>query len=156
MKSPLPLLAACAPLLIACEAPSPDTVASMDYAADAQRIAKTSIIIDTHIDVPMRVYSKPQDVSVATDGGDFDYPRAVAGGLNAPFMSIYTDPKLEAEGRSREVADELIDVVEAIVASAPEKFAIAASPADVREHFEQGIVSLPMGYLRSRAIAWTR
>ena len=148
MKNPIPLLAACVPLLIACEAPSPDTsdtFASMDYAADAQRIARTSIIIDTHIDVPMRVHSKPQDVSVATDGGDFDYPRAVAGGLNAPFMSIYTDPKLEAEGRSREVANELIDVVEAIVASAPENFAIATSVADVREHFEQGIMSLPLG-----------
>jgi membrane dipeptidase len=145
MNYSIPLLATCATLLIACETPSSDTVAAMDYAAEAQRIARTSIIIDTHIDVPLRLHSKPQDVSIATDGGDFDYPRAVAGGLNAPFMSIYTDPQLEAEGRSREVAEELIDVVEGIVASAPDKFAIAVSPANVREHFGQGIMSLPMG-----------
>lgn len=145
MRNSIPLLAACASLLIACKVPSPESATTMDYTAEAQRIAKTSIIIDTHVDVPMRVHSKPQDVSVATDSGDFDYPRAVAGGLNAPFMSIYTDPQLEAEGRSREVAEELIDVVDAIVAGAPEKFAIATSPEDVREHFEQGIMSLPMG-----------
>ncbi|MDX1507531.1 MAG: dipeptidase, partial [Woeseiaceae bacterium] len=86
-----------------------------------------------------------QDVSAATDSGDFDYPRAVAGGLNAPFMSIYTEAELEAEGRSREVANQLIDLVEKIVASAPDKFAIARSTADVREHFRQGLISLPLG-----------
>ena len=29
------------------------------------------------------------DLSVRTDGGHFDYPRAKEGGLDAPFMSIY-------------------------------------------------------------------
>jgi len=116
-----------------------------NYAADASRIAISSIIVDTHIDVPMRVSQKPQDVSRSTDSGDFDYPRAVAGGLNVPFMSIYTDPKLEAENQSRETADGLIDIVEGICNSAPDKYVIALSPADVREHFENGLISLPMG-----------
>jgi membrane dipeptidase len=60
-------------------------------------------------------------------------------------MSIYTAADLEVEGRSRDAADELIDIVEKVVADSPDKFAIARSPADVRTHFEQGIVSLPMG-----------
>ena len=118
---------------------------AVDFAAEAQRTAKSSIIVDTHVDVPYRLHQNPQDVSVATPTGDFDYPRALAGGLNAPFMSIYTAPALEAEGRSREVADELIDIVEGMVATAPDKFAIARSPAEVREHFENGIMSLPLG-----------
>lgn len=122
------------------EAPSPT-----DYATEAWRIAKDSIIIDAHVDVPYRLARAPQDVSQATVSGDFDYPRAVAGGLNAPFMSIYTPASLEAEGRSREVAEELIDTVEAIVANAPDKFAIATSVADVRKHFETGLMSLPLG-----------
>ncbi len=54
----------------------------------AQEIAKTSIIIDTHIDVPYRLNEKWADVSKATEDGNFDHPRAVEGGLNAPFMSI--------------------------------------------------------------------
>lgn len=139
------ILTAYALLIAGCLESQPVNVTNVDYAAAAQQIADSSIIVDTHIDVPMRVHAKPQDVSRATDGGDFDYPRAVSGGLNAPFMSIYTDPKLEAEGRSYEMAEELIDVVEAIVTNAPDKFAIARSPAEVREQFANGIVSLPLG-----------
>ena len=82
---------------------------------------------------------------MATESGDFDYPRAVAGGLNAPFMSIYTAAALEAEGRSYEEAGKMIDLVEDVVATSSGKFALAGSPNDVRRHFEQGMISLPMG-----------
>ena len=114
-------------------------------APDANEIARTNIIVDTHIDLPYRLADTPADISQATDGGDFDYPRAVSGGLNAPFMSIYTPPKLEAEGGSKEVADELIDMVEGFAEQWPDKFAIARSPADVREQFAAGIMSMPLG-----------
>jgi membrane dipeptidase len=114
-------------------------------APDASEIATTSIIVDTHIDVPYRLEAIPVDISQATDDGDFDYPRAVSGGLNAPFMSIYTPASLEAEGGSKELADRLIDMVEGFAKQWPEKFAIALSPADVRGQFAAGIMSLPMG-----------
>jgi len=117
----------------------------VDNTALAAELAKDSIIIDTHIDVPYRLVDAWEDVSVATDGGDFDYPRAVAGGLNAPFMSIYTPAGLEAEGRSKEVAESLIDLVNRIVAESPDKFAIALSPDDVEAQFAAGLISLPMG-----------
>ena len=148
MNPKISILTACAALLTACEIPAPSTTSAPqtdDLAVEAKRIAESSVIVDTHIDVPMRIHAQPQDVSASTESGDFDYPRAVAGGLNAPFMSIYTDAKLEAAGGSRELADELIDAVEAMVANAPDKFAIASSVADVRAHFEQGIMSLPLG-----------
>lgn len=126
--------------------PAGDSAASTPgYAAEAQRIAASSIIVDTHIDVPYRLKGRPADVTQRTGTGDFDYPRAVQGGLNAPFMSIYTPADLEAKGESRQAADELIDIVEGIVAAAPDKFAIATSVADVRSQFEAGLVSLPMG-----------
>lgn len=116
-----------------------------DTGAEALRIARQSIIVDTHIDVPYRLHNKPDDVTVATESGDFDYPRALAGGLNAPFMSIYTPASMEAPGNSRALADSLINSVEAIVERAPEKFAIALSPADIREQFAAGLISLPLG-----------
>jgi membrane dipeptidase len=128
-------------LLLGCDQPDP----VVDYAAEARRIAETSIIVDTHIDLPLRLHSKSEDVTQPTASGDFDYPRAVAGGLNAPFMSIYTDPGLESEGQSRIVAEELIDIVEALAKEASDKFAIARSPAEVRNQFEHGLMSLPMG-----------
>jgi membrane dipeptidase len=112
---------------------------------DANAIALNSIIVDTHVDVPYRLVNSLADISEATNDGDFDYPRAVSGGLNAPFMSIYTPSILEAEGRSREVAEELINMVEGFAQQWPDKFAIARSPADVRNQFEIGIISMPLG-----------
>jgi membrane dipeptidase len=123
-------------------APAP---APVDLAAQAMDIAQNSIIIDTHIDVPYRLHDGWDDVSEATEGGDYDYPRAKAGGLNAPFMSIYTPAGLEAEGRSKEVAEELIDLVNRIVNESPDKYAIALSPADIEDQYAHGLISLPMG-----------
>ncbi|NQV86590.1 MAG: membrane dipeptidase, partial [Woeseiaceae bacterium] len=117
----------------------------VDTLIEAKRIAKTSIIVDTHIDVPYRLEFTPADISIATDTGDFDYPRAQNGGLNAPFMSIYTPASLEAEGRSKVIANGLIDIVEEIVDRSPDKFAIALSPSDVRKQFAAGLISFPLG-----------
>ena len=120
---------------------------STSYSASekAVNIAKDTIIVDGHIDVPYRVKNQWVDVTKATDDGDFDYPRAVKGGLNAPFMSIYVPASLDNSPESTQLAHLLIDSVEAIVARAPDKFAIAKSPSDVKAHFEKGIISLPMG-----------
>jgi membrane dipeptidase len=136
------ITAAC--LLAACGNDKTQTT-TVDYDAEARRIAGTSIIVDTHVDVPYRLRSRPADISEATEGGDFDYPRAVEGGLNAPFMSIYTPGASEEEGTAYDIAESLIDAMEAIVAESPDKFAIAASVADVRAHFEAGLISLPLG-----------
>ncbi|MDH3410590.1 MAG: dipeptidase [Gammaproteobacteria bacterium] len=132
-------------LFAACDRSVEGTNEARDLAAEARRIAASSIIVDTHIDVPYRIEAQPDDISVATDSGDFDYPRAVSGGLNAAFMSIYTPAELEAENASREAAEQLIDLVEAFVNAAPDKFAIALSVSDVREHFSRGLISLPLG-----------
>ena len=138
-------------LVAACGPGQQDDIASgessapVDLTAQAMEIAKNSIIIDTHIDVPYRIEDAWEDVSEATDGGDYDYPRARAGGLNAPFMSIYTPARLEEEGRSKEVAEKLIDLVNRIVDESPDKYAIALSPADVEEQFARDFISLPMG-----------
>ncbi len=125
--------------------PQDPVPATPDSAQQAQAIALNSIIVDTHIDVPYRLEEEWADVSLATDGGDFDYPRAVAGGLNVAFMSIYTPADLEAEGGSKTLAESLIDGVQKIAADAPAKFAIAYSPEDVDRHFREGLISLPMG-----------
>jgi len=111
----------------------------------ARSIAKHSIVIDTHIDVPYRLEEKYDDVSQATSAGDFDYPRALAGGLDAPFMSIYIPAEFEKKGGGLALADQLIDRVEAVVGRAPEKFALAYTVADIKRNFKDGKISLPMG-----------
>jgi membrane dipeptidase len=102
--------------------------------------------------VPYRLEEDYEDVSKATAQGDFDYPRAVKGGLNAAFMSIYIPSKLQKVGGSKALADKLIDDVEAIVKQSPEKFALAYSTTQVKENFAKGIVSLPMGMENGSAI----
>jgi membrane dipeptidase len=94
--------------------------------------------------VPYRLNEKWEDVSLSTPAGDFDYLRAVAGGLNAPFMSIYIPAENETEA-AREVADMLIGLVNRIVDDSPDKFAIPFSTDDVRQQFSAGLISLPMG-----------
>ena len=120
---------------------------SAEYQASekAQTLAKSSIIVDGHIDVPYRLQEGWVDVTTATVDGDFDYPRAKQGGLNAPFMSIYTPASLGGTDESTALAHRLIDYVEAIVGRAPNKFAIAKSTKDLLEHFAAGIISLPLG-----------
>ena len=111
----------------------------------ARLLAQDAIIVDGHIDVPYRLRETPDDVGLATATGDFDYPRARAGGLDAPFMSIYIPAALQTTGGAKALADSLIDMVEGIVAAHPDKFARAASPAAVRANHTAGLISLPLG-----------
>ncbi|MFD2631952.1 dipeptidase [Idiomarina piscisalsi] len=111
----------------------------------AINLAHEYLLIDTHIDVPYRIRDKWDDVSVATKDGDFDYPRAVEGGLDAPFMSIYIPASYEESGGSVQLAHELIDGMEALVARAPDKFAMAYSTDDIRENKEKGLMSIALG-----------
>lgn len=121
-----------------------------DPQAVAQALAQELIIVDGHIDVPWRLHEaaaegKPvDDVTRATEGGDFDLPRARAGGLDAPFMSIYVPAALEKKGAKKK-ADALIELVEGLVARAPDDLALARSPAEVRANTAAGKLSLPMG-----------
>jgi membrane dipeptidase len=140
-------------LLTGCQQDTtPTTPTDADLQAEAVRLAQEILIIDTHIDLPYRLNEKMDDVSVQTEDGQFDYVRAVQGGLNAAFMSIYIPASLQEEGGARELADGLIDIVEQIEAQAPDKFVIARSVADVRASFAQGLFALPMGIENGAAI----
>jgi len=116
---------------------------SLKTRADA--IAKRALIVDTHIDVPYRLRNAYQDVTQSTDGGDFDLPRAQTGGLNVPFMSIYIPADYEVSGGGWQLANELIDSVEALAARAPNQFALARSTNDLKSQQRAGQISLAMG-----------
>ncbi len=134
-------------LLLVTSNPLMASDAAIQAGEHAKQIAKQALLIDTHIDVPYRIAEKWDDVSQATDGGDFDYPRAVKGGLNAPFMSIYIPANLEKEGKGKsyQLANQLIDSMEALAQRAPDKFAMAYSTADVEKQFNAGKISIAMG-----------
>ncbi len=131
----LPALAA--PVLVSAE--------ETGLAATASMLAQRALIVDTHIDVPYRLFEEWEDVTQSTEDGDFDYLRARSGGLNIPFMSIYTPAEAEEEGTSYALANRLIDSVEALVGRAPGKFVIVKTTQDANKAMENGLIGLAMG-----------
>ena len=141
MRLALPLVAV-ALLASGCASTAPSTV---DFSARAAALAQDALIVDTHIDVPYRLADTPDDVSVRTATGDFDHPRAIAGGLDVAFMSIYIPASYQETGGARALADSLIDMVEGIAEAAPAKFAVVRSVDDVTRLRQPGRVLLALG-----------
>jgi membrane dipeptidase len=111
----------------------------------ATELSKKILIIDTHVDIPYRIKSSREDISVRTENGHFDYVRAIEGGLNSAFMSIFVPAKFEETGGSYEFADTLIDMIEEIGKNYPDKFVVAYSTEDVLKYRNSDVVTLPMG-----------
>ncbi|WP_374763530.1 dipeptidase [Yunchengibacter salinarum] len=122
-----------------------DTADQANMAETARKLALETIIVDGHIDVPYRLNRNWVDVSTAAPDGDFDHPRAEKGGLNAPFMSIYTPAEYGDSQKATDHANAMIDIVERIVSEAPDKFAIAKSVAEVQAITDAGKIALPLG-----------
>jgi len=86
-------------------------------------------------------------------GGDFDFPRAQRGGLNAAFMSIYIPASVDAEGGAAALADKLIDDVETLTIGHADKFTMAHCAADVSKAANSGRIALPLGMENGGPIA---
>lgn len=108
-------------------------------------LAHKFIITDGHVDLPWRLTKGMENISLRTEGGDFDYIRAKEGGLDAPFMSIYVPASYQETGGAKAKADSIIDLVESLANDYPDKFALAFSPDDVEKYFSEGKIALPMG-----------
>ena len=123
-----------------------------DRLSIAKEIAQNTIMVDGHVDLPYRMkvggftlQREILDVSVRTDGGNFDFPRSKEGGLDAPFMSIYIPAIYQERGGAKALADSLILMTERLVNTWPDKFALAFSPDDIKKNTEEGKISFPMG-----------
>lgn len=149
------LLASLALILFisACSEPKEKQTDQVDFSAKAKELAQEFIIVDGHVDLPYRmeqggfmVQQKVLNVSVDAADGNFDYPRAKAGGLDAPFMSIYIPSQYQyIDGYAKKFADSLITMTKQLANTYPDQFAMAYSPADVEANFKAGKISLPMG-----------
>jgi membrane dipeptidase len=116
--------------------------ADAELKSRAQKLAQTLLLIDTHLDTPWEVHKKWYDISVRAEKGQFDYVRARQGGLNAAFMVAYIAPEYEEKGGARALADQMIDDVKGYVQKWPDKFALAASPQEIRSQFGGGCITL--------------
>ena len=135
----------------ACES-EPKELTDEQLMEKATELAQKYIMVDGHVDLPYRMQvggftlrREPLDVSVRTDGGNFDFPRSKSGGLDAPFMSIYIPSRYQQLGGAADLADSLIRMTERLTKQWPDKFAMAYSPDDIEKNFAAGLISLPMG-----------
>lgn len=123
-----------------------DSPSVTDAEQRGRALAQRHLIVDTHIDVPFRLYNDNRvDISRATEDGDFDYPRAREGGLDALFMSIYIPAEVDEAGGARAFAEELIDGVRNLTANYPDKFALATCTTDVLAAKAEGLIAMPLG-----------
>ena len=123
-----------------------DTVEGTDSTERARSLAQRHLIVDTHIDAPYRLYRDPgADLASTVGEREFDYPRAREGGLDVAFMSIFTPARAADAGESRQIADELVDLIEALAAEHPTKFAVATCTRDVERLRGSGVVALALG-----------
>jgi membrane dipeptidase len=105
-------------------------IAANAFATNAKQLAQDAIIVDTHIDAPTELLKEWQDLGEKSSR-EFDYAKAREGGLDIAFMSIYTSPNEDAQGKARQVANMQIDSIEALVQRHPDKFAVLKSPNDL-------------------------
>lgn len=123
---------------------SADSVPVKNFKQMAEELAQKTIIVDGHVDLAYRLLEHWEDVTQPTYFGNFDYPKAKQGGLNAPFISIYVPVAYENNGAKRH-AFRQIEMIKKLADDHPDKFAIATNPDQIRSNFEQGLISFPMG-----------
>jgi len=111
----------------------------------AKQLCKDFVTVDTHIDLPSWLYDEWFDVSQLSNNGEIDYPRAVEGGLDVAFMSIYTSPSLEGTGKSKVKADSMIALVHKIVSEWPDKFSFITSTSEIPSQINKGKILFTMG-----------
>ena len=154
MKFKLALIVSAVVLLAGCSNPRPvDRMDDTELKAFADQLAHKYIIADGHVDLPGRLLDNKFNVStgnynvlIHTDSGEFDFERAMKGGLTAPFMSIYVGKEYQThKDFGKERADSMINLVEQIANHLPDKFALAPMAKDVEANFKAGKISLPMG-----------
>ena len=123
---------------------------SCNTTVDPKVIANESLIVDAHIDVPYRLRSQLDQTGNFEDISDltslnFDYVKAMEGGLNIPFFSIYLPADTEKSKTSFELANELIDMVESIVDDSPDKFFILKENVYVGNLPGQNLIGIALG-----------
>ena len=131
--------------LLACAFSMAPFAALAEPSPRAVELAAKYIIVDGHIDAPTSIAEDGTDIVANRKIVDFSYDLAKAGGLDAPFMSIYVAADYQDTGGAKARADILIGLMEGVAAQHADKFVIARTVKDVREAFGEGKIALPLG-----------
>ncbi len=112
--------------------PTPPGAAPTQVSAKARAVHDSALIIDTHVDTPLRMLEEGFDLASKQPNGvgHLDLARARAGNLGAAFFSIWVEPK-EFAGQHTHRALRLMDAVLQQVERYPDHMVLALSSKDI-------------------------
>jgi len=123
-----------------------------DVAARAAKLHHEAIVVDTHEDVPWKLWKKWVDLATPGATPDVDIPRLRKGGVTASFFAVYIPVSREKTGTAAKETLEVIDVVDRAVSSHPEVFVAATSVAEIRAAKKAGKIAILKGIEGGHAI----
>ena len=100
----------------------------------AEEFTREALVVDSHIDTPYAVWRNNRDVILGNSTLEFDYPRAVKGGLDVAFMVAFVPPSMEEDGTATEFADKMFDYIESLETQAPSRVALATCTDDIKKN----------------------
>src|SRR5688572_26180987 len=114
---------------------------------DPQTVHRRAIAIDLHADSIQRALDEGLDLGQRLPDGHFDSARAIDGGLDAQFFSIWVEPALFGGGGSSamERADKQIAAVRTLTERYPETWELAITAANVRSAAAAGKLAALLG-----------
>jgi membrane dipeptidase len=151
MKHILPVLLFL-PFLAACSSSELTTKSDNEMKEYSKKLAENILIADTHFDTPMLLMEGKVDFSQSTPSANFDYPRAKAGGLKAPFWAAFISPEFNFSDKAKKYADDIISAVEKFCGEHTDKFQMVRTPLDVMENYSKGKILIAMGIENGAAI----
>ena len=109
-------------------------LAAPPAAPDAREVHQSALIVDGHMDTPLRLLDEEFDLGSDTPvaEGHVDLGKARAGNLGGVFFSIWVDPKAHA-GRYSHRALRLIDAVYRQLERHPDQMVLALSAQDISD-----------------------
>jgi membrane dipeptidase len=120
--------------------------------AEVMRVHRSTLLIDTHNDVPTRTVDG-FDIGSHTGTGHTDIARLKEGGVGAQFFAVYVAASYVTGNRSANRTLQMIDTVRHdIIDRYPNDFMLATSAKDIEEAHRRGKIAALMGIEGGHAI----
>jgi len=120
--------------------------------AEVMRVHRSTLLIDTHNDVPSRTV-EGFDIGSHTGAGHTDIARLKEGGVGAQFFAVYVAASYVNGNHSANRTLQMIDTVRHdIVERYPNDFVLATSAKDIEEAHRRGKIAALMGIEGGHAI----
>jgi len=120
--------------------------------AEVARVHRSTLLIDTHNDLPSRTV-EGFDIGSRTGTGHTDIARLKEGGVGAQFFAVYVAASYVTGNRSANRTLQMIDTVRHdIIERYPNDFMLATSAKDIEEAHRRGKIAALMGIEGGHAI----